>query len=38
LDSGFVDSTCVSCGACADTCPTDAITEMTLLEYDPPPR
>ena len=21
------DSTCVSCGACADTCPTDAITE-----------
>jgi NADH dehydrogenase/NADH:ubiquinone oxidoreductase subunit G len=32
LDSGFVDSTCVSCGACADTCPTDAITEHTLLE------
>jgi formate dehydrogenase major subunit len=32
LDSGFEDSTCVSCGACADTCPTDAITEHTLLE------
>ncbi len=32
LDSGFVDSTCVSCGACADTCPTDAITEHTLLD------
>jgi formate dehydrogenase major subunit len=32
LDSGFVESTCVSCGACADTCPTDAITEHTLLE------
>jgi predicted molibdopterin-dependent oxidoreductase YjgC len=32
LDSGFVDSTCVSCGACADTCPTDAITEHTLVE------
>jgi len=32
LDSGFTQSTCVSCGACADTCPTDAITEHTLLE------
>jgi len=32
LDSGFVDSTCVSCGACADTCPTDAITEHSLLD------
>ena len=31
LDSGFVESSCVSCGACADTCPTDAITEITLL-------
>lgn len=31
LDSGFTDSTCVSCGACADTCPTDAITEGSLL-------
>jgi formate dehydrogenase major subunit len=32
LDAGFRDSTCVACGACADTCPTDAITELTLLE------
>ncbi|MBN1530045.1 MAG: (2Fe-2S)-binding protein [Thermoleophilaceae bacterium] len=32
LDSGFTNSTCVSCGACADTCPTDAITEGSLLE------
>ncbi len=32
LDSGFKDSTCVSCGACADTCPTDAITEHLLLD------
>jgi NADH dehydrogenase/NADH:ubiquinone oxidoreductase subunit G len=32
LDSGFTESTCVSCGACADTCPTDAITEHLLLE------
>ena len=31
LDEGFRDSACVSCGACADTCPTDAITEIALL-------
>jgi predicted molibdopterin-dependent oxidoreductase YjgC len=31
LDSGFAESSCVSCGACADTCPTDAITEMTVV-------
>ena len=31
LDAGFLESTCVSCGACADSCPTDAITEITLL-------
>jgi len=31
LDQGFRKSTCVSCGACADTCPTDAITEISLL-------
>jgi formate dehydrogenase major subunit len=31
LDAGFRDSSCVSCGACADTCPTDAITEVSLL-------
>ncbi len=31
LDAGFEDSTCVSCGACADTCPTEAITETRLL-------
>jgi predicted molibdopterin-dependent oxidoreductase YjgC len=32
LDSGFAGSSCVSCGACADTCPTDAITETILLD------
>jgi predicted molibdopterin-dependent oxidoreductase YjgC len=32
LDSGFVESSCVSCGACADTCPTEAIAERFLLE------
>jgi formate dehydrogenase major subunit len=31
LDAGFQASTCVSCGACADTCPTDAITERLLV-------
>jgi NADH dehydrogenase/NADH:ubiquinone oxidoreductase subunit G len=31
LDAGFEDSSCVACGACADTCPTDAITEIGLL-------
>jgi predicted molibdopterin-dependent oxidoreductase YjgC len=31
LDAGFRESTCVACGACADTCPTDAITEISLL-------
>lgn len=31
LDAGFEDSTCVACGACADTCPTGAITEIALL-------
>jgi predicted molibdopterin-dependent oxidoreductase YjgC len=31
LDSGFAESTCVSCGACADTCPTEAITEINLV-------
>jgi formate dehydrogenase major subunit len=32
LDSGFRESSCVACGACADTCPTDAITELALIE------
>jgi formate dehydrogenase major subunit len=32
IDSGFLESSCTSCGACADTCPTEAITERPLLE------
>jgi len=35
LDAGFADSTCVSCGACADTCPTDALTEIDLVGQFP---
>jgi predicted molibdopterin-dependent oxidoreductase YjgC len=31
LDEGFLASACVACGACADTCPTDAISETSLL-------
>ena len=30
LDAGFLESTCVSCGACADTCPTGSIVEKEL--------
>ncbi|MCW3008271.1 MAG: formate dehydrogenase, alpha subunit [Solirubrobacterales bacterium] len=36
LDEGFKASACVSCGACADTCPTGAITELSLLLLDGP--
>jgi predicted molibdopterin-dependent oxidoreductase YjgC len=38
LDGGFANSTCVSCGACADTCPTDAITEINLVGAFPRER
>lgn len=32
LGHGFAASSCVSCGACADTCPTDAISDRLLVE------
>jgi formate dehydrogenase major subunit len=32
MDESFLESSCVSCGACADTCPTDAITEHLLID------
>ena len=34
LDEGFRASACVACGACADTCPTDAIMELSLLRLE----
>ena len=36
LDEGFRESACVSCGACADTCPTDAITEIVAAPVGRP--
>ena len=36
LDEGFRESACVACGACADTCPTDAIDEISLLRLAEP--
>ena len=34
----LADSTCVSCGACADTCPTGAIEDKTYLQNGPPEK
>ena len=36
--SNFMDSECVSCGACVDVCPTTALTEKTILESGMPDR
>jgi formate dehydrogenase major subunit len=37
-DSGttLMESSCVSCGACVDTCPTSALTDKTLLSFGAP--
>jgi formate dehydrogenase major subunit len=32
----LLESTCVSCGACADTCPTGAIEDRSLRSHGPP--
>ena len=37
LDS-FMDSDCVSCGACVDNCPTEALMEKTVIEHGAPER
>jgi formate dehydrogenase major subunit len=39
-DSGgaFADSSCVSCGACVDTCPTGALEDVNLLGAPRPTR
>jgi formate dehydrogenase major subunit len=37
-DSGttLMESSCVSCGACVDTCPTGALEDKSILKYGPP--
>ncbi|HKE49346.1 MAG TPA: formate dehydrogenase subunit alpha [Rhodanobacteraceae bacterium] len=35
-DDAFMDSECVSCGACVGACPTGALVEKTLLAKGPP--
>jgi len=34
----FMDSDCVSCGACVDHCPTEALIEKTIIEHGQPER
>jgi formate dehydrogenase major subunit len=38
LAAGLLDSGCVSCGACADTCPTGAIEDVARLAHGLPER
>jgi formate dehydrogenase alpha subunit len=33
-DSGFLDSPCVSCGACVSTCPTGALDELAFRQRE----
>jgi formate dehydrogenase major subunit len=35
---GFLESNCVSCGACVKECPTGALAEKTILEQGQPTR
>ncbi|HKJ16674.1 MAG TPA: 2Fe-2S iron-sulfur cluster-binding protein, partial [Xanthomonadales bacterium] len=37
-DDGFMQSDCVSCGACVDNCPTEALQEKSILELGLPER
>ena len=34
----FMESDCVSCGACVDNCPTEALTEKSIIELGQPER
>jgi len=34
----FMDSDCVSCGACVDHCPTEALIENAIIEHGQPER
>jgi len=36
--TSFLDSECVSCGACVQTCPTDALTEASVISLGMPTR
>ena len=38
LAAGLMESGCVSCGACADTCPTGAIEDVSRLAHGVPER
>jgi len=37
-NTNLLESTCVSCGACVDTCPTGALEDKTILERGVPTR
>ena len=34
----FMDSDCVSCGACVDNCPTEALIEKSVIDHGQPER
>ena len=37
-DQPFLESECVSCGACVEACPTTALTEKSLIRFGQPER
>ena len=36
MDEPFVDSECVSCGACVQACPTATLSEKSIIEIGTP--